>query len=594
MISSKQLKEKYFAFFESKGHKRIPSASLVPENDPTVLFTTAGMHPLVPYLLGESHPCGRRLVNVQKCVRTCDIDSVGDSFHLTFFEMLGNWSLGDYFKKESIPWSWEFLTSKEWLALDPEKLYVTVFKGDNFVKKDSESIELWKSCFEKSGIAAKEGERIFLLGAEDNWWGPVGKTGPCGPDTEIFFASGKKHCSKNCQPGCSCGKYVEIWNNVFMEYNKKQDGFLEPLSRKNVDTGMGVERVVASICGFDSVFESDTIKPLIEILENEFNNSSQEAKTEARIVADHIRCAVMMISDGVLPSNKDQGYVLRRLLRRSARYLVKNTKNSTAILKDIILKSSKILQEEYQEAKDSKRIINVVCEEEGKFIRTLQQGIKKFNETAKSSRGVLSGKDAFDLFQSYGFPIEMTIEMAHEKNISVDKKGFLKEMSSHKELSRSASEGKFKGGLADNSYQTAKYHTAAHLMLAGLRKVLGSHVQQKGSNITSERIRFDFSHPEKLTNEQIFQVEDFVNKAIAEDYKVAREELSVKEAKEKGAVGVFDSKYGDMVKVYKIGDVSNEICGGPHAERTGCLGKFKIIKEESSSAGVRRIKAVLE
>jgi len=609
MITAKELREKYFSFFESKGHKIIKSASLIPENDPTVLFTTAGMHPLVPYLLGEPHPAGKRLVDVQKCVRTGDIEDVGDNTHLTFFEMLGNWSLGDYFKKDSIAWSWEFLTSENWLNINPEKFFVTVYEGDEMIEKDEESIEIWKDCFSKSGIEAKVfeknsgvdsislGARIFLLPAKDNFWGPAGKTGPCGPDTEIFFDTGKDACSENCAPGCSCGKFVEIWNNVFMQYNKKEDSTFESLSQKNVDTGMGVERTVAILNGYNSVFECDTIKPLIEILKKKSCITYDKAVREYRIISDHIRAAVMMIGDGVVPSNKDQGYVLRRLIRRLIRHWVKLSPQVKIPFHELVGEVCSIMSFVYAEVSEQGRILDVILNEQEKFEKTLLLGIKKFNDISSKdivSGNKISGKDAFDLFQSYGFPLEMTEEMALEKGLSVDSEGFLEEMKSHQETSRTSSVGKFKGGLADDSEQTSKYHTAAHLMLAGLRKVLGEHVSQKGSNITSERIRFDFSHPEKVSVEKLREVEDFVNAAILKDCEVLCSEMNLDDARDSGALGIFDSKYGDIVKVYKIGEISNEICGGPHAQRTGCLGKFKIIKEESASAGVRRIKAVLE
>jgi len=612
MITTKELRNKYFEFFKSKEHKLISSASLIPENDPTVLFTTAGMHPLVTYLMGEKHAQGKRIVNVQKCVRTGDIDEVGDTTHLTFFEMLGNWSLGDYFKEDSIPWSWEFLTDKKWLNIDPARLYITVYDGDEDVAFDKESIELWKQCFKKVGIDAqvasdKEtqpspqppplkggGVRIFPLGKEDNWWGPAGKTGPCGPDTEIFYDTEKDFCGLNCKPGCGCGKYVEIWNNVFMEYNKKEDGLYKPLMKKNVDTGMGLERTVAILNGNDSVFEVDTMRP---ILDKVLELSNQENKQSERIIADHIRSAVMIISDGITPSNLDQGYVVRKLIRRAVRHarLIGIQDIFCSKLANVVID---IMSEHYSDLLDKKdNIMSEFDKEEEKFTKTLERGLKRFKELVSQesmSDQVVSGKDAFDLFQSYGFPLEMTKELAKENNLNVDEKEFYEEFNKHQDLSRTASQGKFKGGLADNSEQTTKYHTTAHLLLSGLRKVLGSSVEQKGANITSERIRFDFSYGEKMTEEQKQEVEEFVNNAIESNYKVECEEMSLQDAKAHGAVGVFDSKYGNKVKVYTIGDISKEICGGPHVEKTGNMGKFKIIKEQSASAGVRRIKAILE
>jgi len=615
MITAKELRKKYFEFFESKGHKLIPSASLIPENDPTVLFTTAGMHPLVPYLMGEKHPQGKRIVNVQKCIRTGDIDDVGDSTHLTFFEMLGNWSLGDYFKENSIPWSWEFLIKE--LKIDPEKLYITVYEGDKDVPRDEESIGLWKKCFDEVGIEAvvdggledsddklpADMPRIFPLGREDNWWGPADKTGPCGPDSEMFYDVGKESCGNDCKPGCGCGKYLEIWNNVFMEYNKKDDGTYEPLSQKNVDTGMGVERTVTILNGEDSVFEVDTVRPILDKIISLTphpvlrRGSGGDDEDSVRIISDHIRSSVMIISDGAVPSNLDQGYVVRKLIRRAIRHarLIGIKDMFTSKIAQIAID---VMSDQYPEVSDKKdEIISQLEQEEEKFTKTLERGLKRFKDLVSSeamSDQIISGKDAFDLFQSYGFPLEMTQELAKENNLNVDAKGFYEEFNKHQDLSRTATEGKFKGGLADDSEATKKYHTTAHLMLAGLRKVLGDHVQQKGSNITSERIRFDFSHPQKTTDDEIKQVEDFVNNAIESGYEVECEEMDVDTAKEKGAVGVFDSKYGDKVKVYTIGDISKEICGGPHVDNTANMGKFNIIKEKASSAGVRRIKAILE
>ncbi len=610
MITAKELREKYIAFFKEKEHAVIESASLVPENDPTVLFTTAGMHPLVPYLLGEKHPGGTRIVDVQKCVRTGDIDEVGDATHLTFFEMLGNWSLGDYFKQEQIPWSWEFLTSKEWLGIDPERLYVTVYEGDEQVPKDEESIALWKEQFKQVGIDAKEGERIFPLPKEDNWWGPAGQTGPCGPDTEMFFDTHKEACGSDCKPGCSCGKYVEIWNDVFMEYNKTESGSFEKLAQQNVDTGMGVERTVAVLNGFESAYEGDTLQPLIKKISELSDKSYEDAQTSYRIIADHVRAAVLIASDGVVPANAEQGYILRRLIRRAVRHA------KQIGIQDMCMESlTQVVLDIYTDVFDSvknngENVVRVLVQEEEKFVKTLANGMRKFADLVASERALdqtIDGKDAFDLFQTFGFPLEMTIELAREHEIAVDEKGFYEEFNKHQELSRTASAGKFAGGLADHSEMTTKYHTATHLLHAALRKVLGDHVEQKGSNLTAERLRFDFSHPDKMTDTEIKDVEDLVNNAITHDYNVSSEEMSVTDAREGGAMGLFGDKYGEKVKVYSIGDpeqqpnaandsdtFSKEICGGPHVTHTGDMGHFKIQKEQSVSAGVRRIKAILE
>jgi len=542
-MTIKELKDKYLKFFEGKEHTIISGSSLIPENDPSALFISAGMHPLVPYLLGEKHASGKRLVNCQKCIRTNDIDEIGDDVHLTYFEMLGNWSLGDYWKKESIEMSFEFLIKE--LGLDKDKISVTCFKGDEFVPKDEESAKIWESL----GIS-----NITFLGRKDNWWGPAGKTGPCGPDTEIFYNG------------------IEIWNNVFMEYNKTKDGEYEPLSRKNVDTGMGVERTVAVLNGFKSVFEIKELKQII--LKIKELSSKEDIKAE-RIIADHIRAAVFILLDGVVPSNLEQGYVLRRLIRRAIQYARK-------IGIDSIIEIGRVINSE-------KRILDLLKQEEEKFNKTLEKGLKEF-ENCKE----IDGKQAFTLFSTYGFPFEMTKELAREKGIKINEHEFYKELAKHQELSRTATAGRFKSGLADDSKEVTKLHTAAHLLLAALRKVLGDHVFQKGSNITSERLRLDFSHPEKLSDEELKKVEDIVNEKIKQNLEVCCEEMSLQEAKKKNAMGVFESKYGDKVKVYSIGDFSCEICAGPHIKSTNELGKFKILKEKSSSAGIRRIKAILD
>lgn len=588
-MTSNEIREKFLNFFKEKGHAVIPSASLVPENDPTALFISAGMHPLVPYLLGEKHPEGSRLVSIQKCIRTTDIEEVGNCCHHTFFEMLGNWSLGDYFKKEAIEWSWEFLTDKKWLGLEPERLAVSVFEGDKNAPFDEDAFSLWR----ETGVPEK---RIAKLGKKDNWWGPAGKTGPCGPDTEMFYWTDDKNpAPQKFDPENK--KWVEVWNDVFMEYNKTAEGEYKKLKQKNVDTGMGLERTLAVVNSLDDnyateLFENSINK--IEELSGKSYNNSEDTKKEMRIIADHIKAAVFIMGDdkGIAPSNLDQGYIARRLIRRAVRCGKKLGIVKTPWTKDVANVIVNDFGNIYPELeKNSKFIIQNLEEEENKFKQTLEKGLKKFNKLDSKE---ISGKEAFDLFQTYGFPLEITEELAKEKEITVDKVGFQKEFEQHQELSRTATEGKFKSGLADNSEQTTKYHTATHLLLASLRKVLGNHVSQKGSNITSERIRFDFSHPQKMTNEEREKVEELVNGAIKEDTPVVCEEMTLGEAKEKNITGVFEHKYGKKVKTYTVGAFSQEICGGPHVERTGVLGHFKILKESSSSAGVRRIKAVLE
>ncbi len=635
-MNSKQIRQKFLEFFENRGHKIVPSSSLVPENDSSVLFVTAGMHPLVPYLMGENHPLGKRIANIQKCVRTGDIDDVGDSTHNTFFEMLGNWSFGDYFKNESIQWSWEFLTDKKWLGINPEKIKVTVFKGDNDAPRDDESIEVWKKCFQKSGISFEiydkeknnnENARIFPLPKEDNWWGPAGETGPCGPDTEIFIDLGRsinfEKCPKgdDCKPGCNCGRYVEIWNNVFMEYNKTSDRKYVPLKQKNVDTGMGMERTLATLNGFNNVYETDLLAPIIaevEKLSGKKCSESKNIKKSMRIIADHIRTSVFMISDGVVPSNLDRGYILRRLLRRAIRHgnLLKMPNGFLLPLAETVVDIYKEFYPELLENKD--RILEEIKKEEEKFERTLEKGLKELEKMVKIKEekenkfpyaektrpdfgsksddyiNYISGKDAFNLYQTYGFPPELIREELAKYAMSYHKGEFDTELKKHQQISRTAAAGKFKGGLADASEETKKLHTAAHLLLESLRRILGDHIYQKGSNITADRLRFDFSHPEKLTDEEKQKVEDLVNEQIQKNLPVNFEEMKLEDAKKIGAMGVFDAKYGEQVKVYSIGNFSKEICAGPHINHTGELGIFKIQKEKSSSAGVRRIKAVLE
>jgi len=580
-MKATELKQRYLEFFKHKGHAIMPSASLVPENDPTVLFTTAGMHPLVPFLLGQKHPLGKRITDVQKCIRTGDIDEVGDDSHLSFFEMLGNWSLGDYFKEDAIKWSFEFLTKI--LKINKDKLSVTVFIGDQDAPKDEESAKIWHSL----GIPK---ERIYFLPKKDNWWGPAGLTGPCGPDTEMFIDTGKKSCSKDCRPGCSCGKYLEIWNDVFMQYNKTKEGKYIPLIQKNVDTGMGVERTTAILQGKKSVYETELFSSVIAKIKELSKKTDKRAE---RIIADHLRAAVFILSEGrIVPSNLDQGYVLRRFIRRSMTQgrKLEIKENFTAEVAEIIIS---IYKEDYPEFTSNKSLIlNELKKEECKFNSTLDKGLKQFEKLSKDKK--ISGDDAFILFSSFGLPFEITKELAHEKNIQVDEKGYEKAFMQHQELSRKSTEGKFKGGLADNSEITTKLHTATHLLHGALREVLNKDIFQRGSNITSERLRFDFSFDRKLTEEELKKIELIINKKISENLEVTREEMSPEEAKKKGAVGVFGDRYGKKVSVYCISGFDKQICGGPHVSCTGILGKFKIIKEEAVSAGVRRIKAILE
>lgn len=592
-LTSNELRKLYLEFFKSKGHAVIPSASLIPENDPTVLFTTAGMHPLVPYLLGEKHPAGTRLTDVQKCVRTGDIDEVGDASHCTFFEMLGNWSLGDYFKKEVISWSFEFLTGEQWLGIPKEKLYFTCFAGDENAPRDEESFGYWR----EQGVAE---DHIFFLPKEHNWWGPAGVTGPCGPDTEMFIDTGKPACGPDCSPACSCGKYLEIWNDVFMQYNKKEDGTFEPLAHKNVDTGMGLDRTICILQGKKSVYDTDVFSGILakiaELSGKEYG-SDEETTKAFRIVADHIRCATFMMGDekGITPSNTDQGYILRRLIRRAIRFAGRlgiEEGKLHLIAEQVIGQYGEI----YPELRANReRILSELNLEEERFQKTIKQGMKEFEKLATYLKEpVIPGKSAFRLYDTFGFPIEFTEELAAERGFQVDREGYEAAFKKHQELSHAGAEQRFKGGLADTGVQTARLHTATHLLLAGLKKILSPDIQQRGSNITAERLRFDFNFPRPVTKEELAQVEAFVNQAISEDVPVVCQEMSVEQAKQEGATGIFESKYGDVVKVYTVEGWSKEICGGPHASHTGELGRFKIKKEQSSSAGVRRIKAVLE
>ena len=589
---SADLRAMFLKFFQDHGHAVISSASVIPENDPTVLFTTAGMHPLVPYLMGQKHPAGTRLTDVQKCVRTGDIEDVGDFSHLTFFEMLGNWSLGDYFKKEMIPWSWEFLTSEKYLGLPKDRLAFTVFAGDQDCPRDEESANLWRSC----GVAD---DHIFYLPKENNWWGPAGVTGPCGPDTEMFIITDKEPCGPDCSPACSCGRYLEIWNDVFMQYNKKEDGTFEPLAQKNVDTGMGLERTICVLNGKKSVYETDLFENILgKIAELSGKTYGEdEAATKAfRIIADHMRTSTFIMGDdrGVSPANVDQGYVLRRLIRRAVRYGMEigMPEGFTGEIAKVIIEQYKDV---YPELKRNEAfVLDQLALEETRFAKTLKQGNREFEKLAqrvKDSR--IDGESAFHLYDTYGFPVEMTCELAKDAGLTVDMEGFKECFKKHQATSQAGAEQRFKGGLADHSAQSARLHTATHLLHAALRKVLGDEVAQKGSNITAERLRFDFSFGRKMTKEEIAEVERLVNEAIDAHAPIVCEEMTVPEAKAQGAIGLFTSKYGENVKVYTMGPYSKEICGGPHATNTGDLKSFKIQKEESSSAGVRRIKAVI-
>ena len=589
---SADLRAMFLKFFQDHGHAVISSASVIPENDPTVLFTTAGMHPLVPYLMGQKHPAGTRLTDVQKCVRTGDIEDVGDFSHLTFFEMLGNWSLGDYFKKEMIPWSWEFLTSEKYLGLPKDRLAFTVFAGDKDCPRDEESANLWRSC-------AVADDHIFYLPKENNWWGPAGVTGPCGPDTEMFIITDKEPCGPDCSPACSCGRYLEIWNDVFMQYNKKEDGTFEPLAQKNVDTGMGLERTICVLNGKKSVYETDLFENILgKIAELSGKTYGEdEATTKAfRIIADHMRTSTFIMGDdrGVSPANVDQGYVLRRLIRRAVRYGMEigMPEGFTGEIAKVIIEQYKDV---YPELKRNEAfVLDQLALEETRFAKTLKQGNREFEKLAqrvKDSR--IDGESAFHLYDTYGFPVEMTCELAKDAGLTVDMEGFKECFKKHQATSQAGAEQRFKGGLADHSAQSARLHTATHLLHAALRKVLGDEVAQKGSNITAERLRFDFSFGRKMTKEEIAEVERLVNEAIDAHAPIVCEEMTVPEAQAQGAIGLFTSKYGENVKVYTMGPYSKEICGGPHATNTGDLKSFKIQKEESSSAGVRRIKAVI-
>lgn len=589
-ITSAYLREKYLGFFSERGHAVIQSASLIPENDPSVLFTTAGMHPLIPYLLGQKHPKGTRLTDVQKCVRTGDIEEVGDDSHLTFFEMLGNWSLGDYFNHQSIKWSYEFLTDPKYLGLDPNRISVTVFAGDDDAPRDEDSAKVWEEC----GIPK---ERIYYLPKKHNWW-IAGTTGPCGPDTEIFWDTGKPACNPDCNPGCDCGKYLEIWNNVFMQFNRQADGTYLPLQQKNVDTGMGLERTVCVLNGLKSVYDIDLFQgAFAKIQELSGKQYNDETKRAMRIIADHVRTATFLLGDpvGVVPSNVDQGYVLRRLIRRAVRMA-----NSLEMPKGSIAEIAKVYIDVYKDVyseltTNSEKILDELNKEEDKFSKTLVAGEKEFLKVISHIQGnVVPGGTAFKLYDTFGFPIEMTEELAKEHGFTVDVEGFKQKFAEHQAKSHAGSEQRFKGGMAEGGgIETTYLHTATHLLQAALRKVLGDEVKQKGSNITPERLRFDFSFGRPMTAEEIAQTEKLVNEAIQAHLPITCQEMPIEDARKTGAIGLFGDRYGEVVKVYTMGDFSKEICGGPHAENTGDLGKFVITKEQSSSSGVRRIKAEL-
>jgi alanyl-tRNA synthetase len=586
IMNAMDIRKKFVEYFAKNGHAVISGASLIPENDPSVLFTTAGMHPLIPYLLGEPHPLGKRLVSCQKCLRTDDIDEVGDDIHLTFFEMLGNWSLGNYFKTDAIRMSYDFIVNE--LGLDPERLAVSVFAGDEDAPRDTEAADTWIS------LGIKE-ENIFYFGKRHNWWRPAGQTGPCGPDTEIFYDSLKVRCSDECSPACKCGKYWEIWNNVFMQYNKNSDGSFSPLSQKNIDTGLGLERMAAIMEGKDSIFETELFCDLIQSIKAAASTADEKSY---RIIADHVRASCFLLADGITPGNTDQGYILRRLIRRAVRHMRKAGIDYKYLHQfgSIVISS---LGELYGELKESEELIlERLVQEKDKFAGTLEKGEKQFFKTLDICReqqtSIIDGKTTFRLYDTFGFPPELTAELAEENGFTVDIAGFEQMYQQHQELSRQGASQKFKGGLADNTAETSALHTATHLLHKALQIVLGDHAKQRGSNITSERLRFDFSHDRKMTAEELSRVESIVNDVITQKLPVVCREMTLNEAKELGAEGLFTDRYSDRVKVYCIGGFSKEICGGPHAENTSVLGYFRIIKEESAAAGIRRIKAVLE
>jgi alanyl-tRNA synthetase len=590
MMRIDELRKIYLKFFKEKGHSVIASSSLYPEDDPTVLFTSAGMHPLVPYLLGQTHPEGKRLANVQKCVRTTDIDDVGDTTHLTFFEMLGNWSLGDYWKKEAITWSYEFLTSKKWLGFNPDTLSVTVFSGDDDSPRDDEAAEAWRSV----GIPD---ERIYFLGKEDNWW-IAGSTGPCGPCTEMFIEVDEiPKCGPDCKPGCNCGHFVEVWNDVMMQYNKLADGTYEPLKQQSIDTGMGVERTAAMLQGVPTVFDTEAFIPLVDRVKDlspkdEFTEDDERL---IRIIVDHVRSAVMMMADDrkIGPSNVEQGYIVRRLLRKAIHSADRLGigQGFMGSLAEIVIDMFKDLYGEVERNKEF--IMNSLAAEDAKFRKTLSKAIRRFDKIYQDTE-TITGGNAFLLFTSFGLPLEMTRDLAEERGIKIDMDEFTKQFEEHREISRTATQGKFKGGLAEHSEMIVKLHTTTHLLQKALRMVLGDEVTQNGSNITEERLRFDFTFSRKLTPEEVEEVEKLVNDIIGQDLEVVQQFLPYDEAIKKGALAFFKENYGETVSVYSVGDFSMELCGGPHVERTGSLGIFKIGKQKKIGAGIVRIRATVE
>ena len=594
-MTANKLRRKYIDFFVARGHVEISGRSLIPENDPTVLFTTAGMHPLVPYLLGQDHPAGGRLTDFQKCIRTGDIESVGDASHLTFFEMLGNWSLGDYFKKEALTWSFEFLTSPGYLDLEKERISVTVFQGDEKTPFDEESYNTWLEL----GIPE---ERIYKRPKADNWWGPAGHTGPCGPDSEMFYDTGIEACGPKCRPGCCCDKYFEIWNDVFMQYDKQADGSYKPLAAPCVDTGMGVERTVTMLLGKKNVYETELFAPLIEAvsrISGRDYEENDETTQSFRIIADHVKTATMILGDGsgVKPSNMGQGYILRRLIRRGVRHGLKLgiDKPFLATVAEAVFEIYEGVYDQIGERRDI--VISELALEEAHFRKTLEHGHKEFDKLLpnlqRNPKKVIPGRLAFRLYDTYGFPLELTEELAAEHGMSVDRNGFDKAFRKHQEASKNGADKTFKGGLADDSMISTRYHTATHLLHEALRRVLGDHVAQKGSNITAERLRFDFVHPQPMIDEEKAAVEAMVNKKIAENLPVTLSTMTLHEAREMNARALFEGHYDEQVKVYMIGDFSAEVCGGPHVESIGELGTFKITKEQSSSRGIRRIRGIL-
>jgi alanyl-tRNA synthetase len=595
-MSGDQLRQSFLSFFAERGHTIIPSAPLVPENDPTALFISAGMQPLVPYLLGESHPAGRRLTNVQKCLRTDDIEEVGDISHNTFFEMLGFWSLGDYWKQDSQRWTLEWFTQV--LGLDQERISVTVFAGDNDAPRDDEAARIWLQL----GIPQ---ERIYYLPKKDNWWGPAGTTGPCGPDSELFYDTGLPKHGPDCRPGCSCGKYIEIGNNVFMQYNKTAQGTFEPLKQRNIDVGLGLERTLCVVLGTEDVYSTDLFIPIVQRIHELRTRQGRKVQIEpeqeqrlVRIIADHLRAVTFLIADGVTPSNVEQGYICRRLIRRAVRcgHELGISGAFTAEVAQAVIERYGSIYPELDHYRTS--IASELTREEERFGRTLARGLREFEKVEqglrKQGQAVVPGEVVFRLFDTFGFPPTLTAELAQERGLTADLEGFDTLFKQHQERSRQANTEKFKGGLSDHSERTTQLHTATHLLQQALRDVLGTHVHQMGSNITPQRLRFDFSHPTKLTSGEIKRVEDIVNRQIQRDLPVTMEVMPLQQALDQGALAFFGERYGDLVKVYKIGDYSMEVCGGPHVQHTGAMGHFRILKAENIGQGVQRVRAVLE